>query len=268
VAGIRGSIHSSYGFNAAPKLSLLFREGPLNIRASAGTGFRSPSLKELYMNFDHFGEWYIIGNRDLRPESSKYISGSVELLKQWNNSSVTVYNNVLSDMITDRWLNDSVQLTRQYQNIANASVFGVDVMSKQLILKGLWLSAGYSFVHSYDDQTGLQLYGTTKHSGNISVDYNLRRRYYGLTVQLYCKLMGTKFYEITDEGTFRDRPYSSYRVTVSQEYKWLRISTGIDNIFNLVLPQNINFISPGRRFFIGMNIDFGGLKRKNLKNQY
>lgn len=260
VTGIRASHHSSYGLNAAPKISIMFKQGFLNFRASAGTGFRSPALKELYMNFDHFGEWYIIGNTQLKPESSRYISGSVEFSKPWNNSSVTIYRNVLSDMITDRWLPDSVQLTRQYQNIASASVYGIDFISKQKICSGLWLSTGYSYVHSHDNQTGLQLYGTTKHSGNIAADYNFRKKEYSFTAQIYCKLMGEKFYEITTEGTYRDRPYSTWRFTISNEYRWLRISTGVDNIFNLIIPQNINFISPGRRFFIGLNIDFGKIR--------
>ncbi len=255
VAGIRASHHSSYGLNAAPKISVLFKERSLNFRASAGTGFRSPSLKELYMNFDHFGEWYIIGNTQLRPESSKYVSGSIEFSKPWNNSSVSVYRNELSDMITDRWLPDSVQLTRQYQNIASASVYGIDFLSKQKIFRGLWLTAGYSYVKSHDNETGLQLYGTTKHSGSVAADYSFRKKNYSFSAQIYCKLMGEKFYEITDEATYRDRPYSSWRLTVSQEYKWFRVSTGVDNIFNVTIPQNIDFISPGRRFFVGVNID-------------
>jgi outer membrane receptor for ferrienterochelin and colicins len=260
IAGIRTSYHTSFGFNAAPKVSVMFREGPFNFRTSAGTGFRSPSLKELYMNFDHFGEWYIIGNTELRPESSGYISGSAEYSKPWNNSSVTLYRNSLTDMITDRWLPDSVQMTRQYQNIASAVVYGIDIMSKQKIYKGLWLNAGYSYVNSHDNETSLQLYGTTKHSGNISADYNFRKKNYSVTAQLYCKLMGEKFYEITEEKTYIDKPYTNWRVTVSQEFKWIRISTGVDNIFNLVIPQNVNFISPGRRFFIGINIDFGKIR--------
>ena len=257
VAGIRTSHHSSYGLNAAPKISVLYKMGFLNFRASAGTGFRSPALKELYMNFDHFGEWYIIGNTELKPEASRYISGSAEFLKPWNNTSVTVYSNSLSDMITDKWLTDSAQLTRQYQNVASASVQGIDLNARQKIFRELWVSAGYSYVNSHDNQTGLQLYGTTMHSGHISVDYNYRKKEYNLNVQLYCKLMGEKFYEITDEKTYRDRPYCSWRFTVSQEYRFLRLSTGVDNIFGLVIPQNLNFISPGRRFFIGMNIDLG-----------
>src|SRR5664280_396871 len=74
IAGLRASHHSNYGFNAAPKISLMFKQGFLNFRASAGTGFRSPALKELYFDFDHFGEFYVIGNPQLKPESSKYIS--------------------------------------------------------------------------------------------------------------------------------------------------------------------------------------------------
>ena len=122
------------------------------------------------------------------------------------------------------------------------------------------MSAGYSYVHSYDNQTQLQLYGTTKHSGNIAADYNFRKKHYSFTAQIYCKLMGEKFYEITPDGIARDRAYSTWRITLSLEYKWLRISTGLDNLFNITIPQNLDFISPGRRFFAGMNIDFGKIR--------
>jgi outer membrane receptor for ferrienterochelin and colicins len=259
VAGIRASHHTSYGLNVAPKISLLLKLGSINFRTSAGTGFRSPALKELYMNFDHFGEWYIIGNRELKPESSRYISGSAEFSNPWNNSSVSVYRNSLTNMITDRWLTDSVQLTRQYQNVASASVYSIDILSKQKS-PGDSCSAGYSYVHSLDNQTGFQLYGTVKHSGNISADYNYRKKNYSFSAQILCKLMGEKFYEITPEGTYSDRAYSSWRITVSQEYKWVRLSTGLDNAFNVTIPQNLDFISPGRRFFVGLNIDFGKIR--------
>ena len=117
-----------------------------------------------------------------------------------------------NDMITDRWLPDSAQLTRQYQNIASASVYGIDILSKQKI-SGLWLSAGYSYVNSHDNETGLQLYGTTKHSGNISAIINSGKRIILSTAQVYCKLMGEKFYEITKEKTYRDKPYSNWTVS-------------------------------------------------------
>jgi outer membrane receptor for ferrienterochelin and colicins len=260
VAGVRASDHSSYGFKAAPKISVMFRQGFLNFRASAGTGFRSPSLKELYMYFDHFGEFYVLGNTQLKPESSKYLSGSAEFSRPWNNSSVTIYRNEISNMITERVLADSAQLTYQYQNVASASVYGIDFISKQKLLAGLWISGGYSYVHSRDNQTGLQLYGTAKNSGNISLDYNIRKKNYSFTAQIYCKVMGVKFYDTGTNSTPPDKPYNTWRFTITQGYKWFRVSVGVDNIFNLVIPQNLDFISPGRRFFIGMNIDFGKIR--------
>jgi outer membrane receptor for ferrienterochelin and colicin len=155
---------------------------------------------------------------------------------------------------------DAVETTYQYENVASASVNGIDLLSKQKVFNGLWLSAGYTYVHALDNETGLQLYNTAKHSGNISADYNFRKNNYSFTAQLYCQLMGQRTYQNPDGTTGYDRPYSSLRFTISQEYKWLRISTGLDNIFGIVIPNNYDFISPGRRFFVGMNIDFGKIK--------
>ena len=262
IAGIRTGSHSNYGFNAAPKISAMFKQGFLNFRASAGTGFRSPALKELYFSFDHFGEFNVKGYPQLKPESSKYISGSIEFTKPWNNSSVTVYRNVLSDMITTNLISvpGAVESTYLYGNVANASVNGIDLLSKQKIFKGVWLNAGYSYVHALDNETGLQLFGTAKHSGKVSVDYNFKKKYYSFTAQLNCQLMGERIYQDADGSTKYDRPFSNWRFTISQEYKWLRISAGLDNMFGVVIPGNYDFISPGRRFFVGMNIDFGKIK--------
>lgn len=262
IGGVRAGYHSNYGFNAAPKISAMYKTGPLNLRASAGTGFRSPALKDLYFNFDHFGEFLVIGNPHLKPESSRYLSGSIEYSKPWNNTSVSVYSNTLSDMITERvvTLPDAIETVYQYENVASASVKGIDLLSKQKLLDGVWLSAGYSFVHAVDKETGLQLFGTARHSGNVSADYSYRKNNYSLSGQLYCQLMGKRLYQQADGTNGYDRPFSSWRITISQEYKWLRISTGLDNIFGVVKPGNYDFISPGRRLFAGLNIDFGKIR--------
>ncbi len=51
IAGIRASSHSNYGLNAAPKISVMFKQGILNFRASAGTGFRSPASEGIIYEF-------------------------------------------------------------------------------------------------------------------------------------------------------------------------------------------------------------------------
>ena len=74
------------------------------------------------------------------------------------------------------------------------SVYGVDFVSKQKIINGFWLSAGYSYVHSRDNETHDQLYGTAKNSGNISADYNFRKKNYSFSAQLYCQLVSARLY--------------------------------------------------------------------------
>jgi len=165
-------------------------------------------------------------------------------------------------MITERIVSlpDAVETTYQYENVASASVNGIDLLSKQKIFKGVWLSAGYSYVHALDNETGLQLYNTAKHSGNISADYNFRKKNYSFTAQLYCQMMGERIYLNPDGTTGYDKPYNNWHFTISQEFKWLRLSTGLDNIFGVVIPDNYDFISPGRRFFVGLNVDFGKIR--------
>ena len=75
------------------------------------------------------------------------------------------------------------------------------------------------------------------------LDYNFRKKNYSFTAQLNCQLMGERIYQDADGSTKYDRPFSNWRFTISQEYKWLRISTGLDNIFGVVIPKiTISFL--------------------------
>jgi outer membrane receptor for ferrienterochelin and colicins len=255
VAGIRASRHSQYGVHAAPKISLMYRKGAFNVRSSAGLGFRSPTLKELYMDFDHFGEWRIIGNPNLKPESSTYLSGSVEFMKSWGNASVTGYYNTIRNMINgDYWLPDTTEeKVRQYQNVSKAHIYGIEFTAKQQIFKGLKVSMGYNYTYARDEETGLPLYGSVKNSGSLGAEYHIKRKEYSASLQVFCKLTGEKYY---DTETPADKPYANWRITVSQQYKWVRIHTGIDNVFNVIRPGSYNFISPGRKFFAGFTLEF------------
>ena len=39
-------------------------------RANYSMGYRSPSIKELFFNWDHLGMFMIKGNEDLKPEKN------------------------------------------------------------------------------------------------------------------------------------------------------------------------------------------------------
>ncbi|MCH5245842.1 MAG: TonB-dependent receptor, partial [Muribaculaceae bacterium] len=53
-----------------PKISARYQpKSRLNIRAAYGMGFRAPTLKEKYYEFDMAGIWIVRGNPDLKPET-------------------------------------------------------------------------------------------------------------------------------------------------------------------------------------------------------
>ena len=72
VGGIRGGFQSVFGSHVSPSATLKVSVGRVNYRVSYARGFKSPSLKELYMDWDHQGMFAIIGNKDLIPETNHY----------------------------------------------------------------------------------------------------------------------------------------------------------------------------------------------------
>ena len=87
----------------SPKLSAMYRFPSLHttLRAGYSQGYRTPSLKELYSEYDMGGlGWFIIyGNKDLKAEKSRQLSLSAEYTKGGLNASVSGYYNTFRDKI-------------------------------------------------------------------------------------------------------------------------------------------------------------------------
>ncbi|EJW92093.1 TonB-dependent receptor HmuR, partial [gut metagenome] len=75
VYGVRMDCYSSFGLHLSPNLSLMYKLKPLTFRGSYARGFRAPSLKEMYTEWDMGNQgWFIIkGNPNLSPELSDNI---------------------------------------------------------------------------------------------------------------------------------------------------------------------------------------------------
>ncbi|MCH2233570.1 MAG: TonB-dependent receptor, partial [Crocinitomicaceae bacterium] len=81
--GARYSYNSIYPSPITPSLGLLWRGKNIAIRGSVASGYRAPSLKELYFEFVDINH-NIIGNEDLLPESSINVLGSIKYNKTFN----------------------------------------------------------------------------------------------------------------------------------------------------------------------------------------
>lgn len=82
--GLRTMRNTRYDAPLIPSFHLKYHlSDALSFRASYGKGFRSPSLKELFLSFIDINH-FIIGNPDLQAETSNNLQANLNFDKKWN----------------------------------------------------------------------------------------------------------------------------------------------------------------------------------------
>ncbi len=180
VAGVRGDYQEEYGFYATPKVSAMFRPiEQVTIRANYAMGYRMPSLKEMYQEFNHGNMFYIVGNPDLTPEKSTQYSGSVEFNHKGFNLSTSAYYNTFKDKIAYQVISEDNPLyeslgasTRQYLNVDDAKTLGVEVMLSYRAPFGLSVMGAYTFVDDYEiNDEGYNISTVRPHTATFNTTY-------------------------------------------------------------------------------------------------
>jgi outer membrane receptor for ferrienterochelin and colicins len=257
VGGFRFDQHSEYGSHFSPKISTMYQLLPFNIRATYGMGFKAPTLKEMYMNWDHGGGGpYVYGNPDLKPETSNYGSFSVEFINNNFNSSVSLFRTDLKNMIDSR-ITPNDPNTYLYGNVAKAMVQGAELLMKIDVGLGIAVSGGYSFVDTENKETGNVLFGRAKHSGLFKLEYI--NNTYGFNCNLRGKFVGEKLWdEYEDEDTgdlvqYKQAPYAIWRFNFNTKFfSYFNLTFGVDNIFDYMDKSYL--ITPGRRYYGGISL--------------
>lgn len=276
IAGGRADYHTVFGVYISPKLSAMYKFKKLSLRGNYSKGFRSPSLKELYMDWPI--AWFVIkGDENLQPETNNYFSASAEYTKDWLNTSATVYTNFLKNKIDGVWENG--QTVYQYVNVSEATINGVEFLAKIKFLKHFLLRGAYSFLHDERPQGELPS-SASPHSGNLGLSYHYTKKRYDLNVNLTSIIIGAKDYAVKEfinyqgqnvEGIYSVHfdAYSIWKLAVSQKIiNGINLTLGIDNIFDYT-ADIVSFnssTSPGRRLFVSLKIEVDKIVNKKVFN--
>lgn len=172
VAGIRSDCRSDYGFHASPKISLMYRLGILTLRGGYGMGFRLPTLKELYSEYDMGGQgmFMIYGNKDLKPENSHQGTFSAEVTQGIFNGSVSGYYTKYNDQIALGLTEDGKD--QQYHNIKDGTKSGVDIMAQLRFGFGLNVQGSYAYVNAHEKTGGRNTSTARPHSLTFGANYS------------------------------------------------------------------------------------------------
>lgn len=278
VVGVRAQYNTAFHFQFTPKLSVMYKLNTLNIRANYAMGYRAPSLKELYMNWNHLNMFMIEGNKNLRPETNHYSSLSAEYSHNILRASISVYNNVFSNKIEGQWANN--QSVYRYQNVSQSRLYGVDIAAI-LHLKPFVVEANYAYVNDDNRKEGIRLTAISPHTANIQLAYKWQKNNYKLRISLGAKYIGSKHFFVQDDlvvaqDTISDyyavdyKAYTLWRCAVYQQFvNGVSLVVGVDNVFNYSAPMiTFNSYTGTRRlFFVKMKLKIDALYKRLIQTR-
>lgn len=245
VAGVRTDYHTKYNFHVTPKLSVMYKPlETLTLRAGYAQGFRSPTLKELYEEYDMggIGIFKIYGNENLQPETSHQYSLSAEVTKGILYTSLSGYYNRFKNKIISESMGNTTESKpypdMMYINSDNTKSVGMEAIARLRFDSGLSLQGAYSFVDDYQEVNGYNISKARPHSLTFNATYSRKMgkvdTSFAFNGQWTSKL---NTYELdTDTNIMTQKNYRARTIcsfnTCARFPRGISVSLGIDNLLN------------------------------------
>jgi Outer membrane receptor for ferrienterochelin and colicins len=277
--GLRSIVNSDYNAPAAiPTLMFKFSTGEnVDIRLSYASGFRSPTLRELYFSF-HNANHNIDGNPDLKAENSQNISAAVTwyVLKKDDLRLTSVFSGFYNDF------RDRIVLTPDandpthniYDNMERYKTTG-GTIENNLSWKNLYANVGVSLVGRYNRYSEREDGGNLpkfRYSPEVSASISYKIAKSGTNLNLFYKFTGARQEYVFDSNSsiFYLRGLKGHKwadFTVTQKLsKIVSLNAGIKNIFDVTMVSTTtgdgqpvggtgSLIGCGRSFFFGLNFN-------------
>ena len=248
-AGVRVDHHDRFGsevtYNFAPNAYL--EETGTRIKGAYGTGYKAPSLFQLYSSF---------GDSTLQAGTSKSWEAGIEqyLAGQRFAAGVTYFDNTYDNMVG--WDSE----TSSYKNVFKATARGVELTGRYRGIAGTSLRAYYTFTDSKDHESDEQLLRRPRHSGGIVLDRRVRP---GIDLNLSFRFAGER----------RDNDFSTWPATpvtldgygiVNVAANWkitpnIQLFGRIDNLLDAEYEEVLGYGTVGITGYVGVKVGNAGI---------
>jgi vitamin B12 transporter len=245
-ANIREDDNDTWGdhmtYRIAPAVILPFTD--TTIKASYGTGFKAPTLSELFQSFPAFN---FFANPNLKPEESRGADIGFEqpLFNDRIRFGSTYFKNNITDLI-----NANNTFTTNI-NIDNAITEGTESFITLSIIDHVKVRADYTVTRAVDADTGLQLERRPKEKFSITAIYNPID-----PLTLSATVLHVSSWEDIDREAFTPLVQPGYTVVnLAADYKindQLKVFGRIDNVANIHYENPNGFLAPGLGVFAGV----------------
>ncbi|MBW1678886.1 MAG: TonB-dependent receptor [Deltaproteobacteria bacterium] len=250
--GLRWDDHEKFGSETTFRITqaFLLRDWGTKFKGSYGTGFRAPSLYELYAP----PFWGMpIGNPDLDPEESEGWDIGIEqsLFDNCLTIGITYFYNDFDDLIDYDW-------SMGYINISEAKTSGLESFIELIPFRDLTLRLNYTYTDTEDDD-GSRLLRRPLHKVGFNTGYRFLERG---RVNLNILYVGERDDSYWDSMTFtaRDVITDNYVVVnltgsfdVSEHFQ---VFGRIDNLFDENYYESYGYGTAGFSAYGGLKITF------------
>jgi len=139
------------------------------IKASFGTGFKAPTLEELFENYPAFD---FFANPNLRPETSTGYDVGFEqaLVGQQLDFGVTWFRNNIRNLIDDN------EDFTTYVNVGRAMTQGIESFAAWLPIKSVTLRLDYTYTEATDQILHEELLRRPKHKASLNANWQATQR--------------------------------------------------------------------------------------------
>ena len=256
VSNVRHDDNEQFGghdtFRIAPAVLVPYTETKL--KASYGTGFKAPSMDELYMDYPAW-DWY--GNPNLKPERSKGWDAGFEqpVAGDRFRFGATYFHNDITDLIS--W-----QTTyppgypwgyTTYYNISEAKTYGVEAFANWAVTARFRLRSDYTYTEAIDTLTDQQIARRPRHKGSVTATWTPTDRW-----QLSGTVLTVSEWFDTDRMTGAKLWTDGYTiVNIAAEFKANEQTTifgRVDNLFDRHYENPSGFLKTGIGVFGGIRV--------------
>jgi vitamin B12 transporter len=221
------------------------------LKASYGTGFKAPSLTQLFVSFPAFN---FFANPDLKPEESEGYDVGFEqpLCEDRFRFGATYFHNDITNLIGPNATFTSLI------NVGQATTEGVEAFASARITDRFEVRVDYTYTDAKDDTTGLELLRRPRHKASVSASWRPIDR---LSVSATLLYVGS---QVDGDRSFSiprlDTP-DYYLVNLAADYdlgRGFTVFARIDNLLDHRYENPTGFQRPGFGAYAGLRVAFGG----------
>ena len=246
---LRYDSNSRYGGHTTWRVAPAFAipETGTILKASAGTGFKAPTLNQLFVSFPSFN---FFANPNLKPEESVGFDAGVEQSLFGNSVrlGVTYYQNNIDNLITTNATFTS------YGNINKATTSGFEAFAVWQPTSKLTLRADYTNTVTKDDQLNQELLRRPRNKISVNAGWQATERLFLGSTLLYVssRIDGNRNFTVARQranGFFTADLTADYKITEN-----VSLFARVNNLLDRTYESPSGYLQPGISAFGGVRV--------------